>query len=168
MEKRKMIRRPAMAVLAAVLVCILSATAFAYGEEIWQTVTYHFITSGVVTTYENENGDVFVEGVVEAGEETPPFEVRDGRVWLQTQEGERDITDELSDVEPYYYEFTDADGLRHVYALGGSSPDTIGWAEFLWTGDNAMMSSVLPFMEQENGEYTVPQWLITANAEFGC
>lgn len=127
--KHTFLRRPTAVLAAVLLIGALSVTAFAYGERIVERV-YTFMTGGTIEQSVDENG-TSLSGV-SIGTEQSPLEIReDGSIWLTVNSETLDITGEFSYTEPYIYDGTGEDGLRHVLVVGGET-DAIGWSEFLW------------------------------------
>ena len=124
MKKHVSLRRGLVLAAILILVFALGITAFAYGMR-----RFDLMTGGVIQHGVDEDGNSYVEGSL--GSEIEPIEYRDGRVWLTINGENRDITEEFSYTEPYIYECTGADGLRHAFIIGGET-DAVGWAEFLW------------------------------------
>lgn len=124
MKKHISLRRPLVLAAIFLLIFALSITAFAYGMR-----RFDLMTGGVIREGVNEDGNSLVEGTL--GTEIEPIECREGRVWLTVNGENRDITGEFSYTEPYIYECTGSDGLRHAFIIGGET-DAVGWVEFLW------------------------------------
>lgn len=129
MKSRPVLRRSGSLLVAAVLICALSISAFAYGG----MQLYQMLTGGTITHGQDADGTYV--SAVSLGDEVSPVEVRDGRLYLTINGEDKDITDECSYTEPYIYECVAEDGLRHSFIIGGDL-DAIGWAEFIWDEDN--------------------------------
>ena len=144
MKQAKYVRRPIMAVAIVVLVCALSVTAFAASGGFGKV--YQLMSGGVQQDVLDENGNVIgVEGSVDLDKVEPPVELReDGRLYLVVNGENQDITDQCSYTEPYIYECTGEDGLRHAFVVGGDL-DAIGWAEFMWDEDGLPAAGAASF-----------------------
>lgn len=128
---RNHLHRPVYALAALILILSLSVTAFAYGNKIVEK-TYHFFSGGSVEVGIDERGDSYSAGMIDPDRCIAPMELREnGCVYLTANGEDLDITEKFSYTDPYIYEYTDSDGLRHAFVIGGS-PDAAGWAEFLW------------------------------------
>ena len=116
------------AVLALVLVISPEARAAVEG---W-VVKYVFPESGI-TIYETKdvNGDVV--GVMGVDTESKSFaEYRDGRLYFTCNGEEMDITGQISEEKPFFYEYVDEYGLTHYRAVGYSgSLENFGIYEFM-------------------------------------
>lgn len=121
-----------MAILVAVILILsLSVTALAYGEKIVEH-TYQFLSGGNVEVGIDEQGKAYSGTSMDPQGNFAPMELReDGRVYLTVNGENLDITDEFSYTTSYIYAYTDAEGQRHVFVVGGDL-DAIGWAEFIW------------------------------------
>lgn len=162
MNKHTFLRRPTAVLAAILLVGILSVTAFAYGDRIVEHV-YTLMSGGTMEQGIDENGDAYVCGTMDTT--VSLVEVReDGRVYLTAGEEELDITGEFSYTEPYLYECTGEDGLRHVFVVGGET-DAIGWSEFIWD-ENGLPTGGSSQFGTPNGREDAP-WLDAAMETLG-
>lgn len=128
---RNFVRRPVAVLVAVILILSLSVTALAYGEKIIEH-TYQFLSGGNVEVGIDEQGNPYSGTSMDPEGNFAPMELReDGRVYFTVNDENLDITEEFSYTDPYIYEYTDAEGQRHVFVVGGDL-DTIGWAEFIW------------------------------------
>lgn len=111
--------------LAAILTVFLLLSGFA-------SIKYVITPAGFVVGQIDENGNA-TEGdyVHEAGRETPPAHVEDGRIIFTLDGSNQDITDFCSETDYYKYETTDKDGFKYVIVVGGT-PKNMGWGEFIW------------------------------------
>lgn len=122
-----------VAAIAAVLalVLVISPTARAAVRE-W-TVKYFFPDSDI-TIYEqtDENGNVI--GIAGVDTEAPPFaRIVNGRLYFLGNNEKIDITDQITEENPFYYTYVDDYGLTHAMAVGYSgSIENYGIYEFIW------------------------------------
>ena len=163
MKKQNFLCRPVGVLAAALAVCALTVTAFAYGERIVENV-YTFVTGGSVEQGVDENGDAYMSGSVDTDSLAAPVEVKNGRAYLILNGDGTDITDGFSYTEPYLYDFTGEDGQRHVFVIGGET-DAVGWAEFIWNADGMPSAGSSVFGTSE-GRADAP-WLDVAMKELG-
>lgn len=116
------------AILALVLV--ISPTARAAVNN-W--VVKYFFPGSDITIYEqiDENGEVTAIAGVDT--EAPPFaRIVNGRLYFLGNGEKIDITDEIAEEKPYYYEYVDDYGLTHMMAVGCSgSIENYGIYEFI-------------------------------------
>ncbi len=164
MKQHKSLRRPAVVLVAALLVCALSVTAFAYGGRVVEHV-YHLMAGGIVEHGIDEAGNAYASGTASLDGAAAPVEVRaDGRLYLVVQGEDTDITGQCSYTTPYIYECTGEDGLRHAFIVGGD-PDAIGWAEFLWD-ENGLPAAGNAFFGTSGGPEDAP-WLDAGKEQLG-
>lgn len=118
------------AVLALVLVLSPQARAAVEG---W--VVKYFFPESDLTIYEQTDvgGNVVgIAGVVDT--EAPPFaRMVNGRLYFLGNNEKIDITDEITEEQPYFYTYVDDYGLTHAMAVGYSgSIENYGIYEFIW------------------------------------
>ena len=155
MNRTKSFRRPAVALVAALTVCALSITAFAYGGPIVEAV-HNFMTGGTIEQGVNQDGENYTAGSMDTTSMVSPVEQRDGHLYLTANGQDLDITDLCSYTTPYLYECIGQDGLRHAFVIGGDA-DAIGWAEFIWDKDGMPMGGNSAF--GTNGGSDDAPWL---------
>lgn len=85
-------------------------------------------------------------------------DVRDGRVYFTLDNS--DITEYCSETTYFRYDFTDEQGIAHVFLIGGEL-DSIGWTEILFFEDGRRLSHSDLITEDGNP----PAWYVTGNAE---
>lgn len=118
-----------LALALAMLLCISPEVRAAVGG--W-VMKYVFPESGLTVYQEtDENGDV--TSIVCVDTESPPFaEVREGRLYYTCGGVETDITEQISEEEPFYHSYVDEYGLTHYRVVGYSgSIENFGIYEFL-------------------------------------
>ena len=120
----------ATAVLALVLVLSPQARAAVEG---W--VVKYFFPESDLTIYEQTDAGgnvVGIAGVVDT--EAPPFaRMVNGRLYFLGNNEKIDITDEITEEQPYFYTYVDDYGLTHAMAVGYSgSIENYGIYEFIW------------------------------------
>ena len=129
-KPKRRLAATAAAVLALVLLISPQARAAVEG---W--VVKYFFPGSDLTIYEqtDENGNVVgIVGVVDT--EAPPFaRIVNGRLYFLGNNEKTDITDEITEEQPYYYTYVDDYGLTHAMAVGYSgSIENYGIYEFIW------------------------------------
>lgn len=130
---RKPVRRT-LATAAAVLALVLfiSPQARAVFDN-W--VVKYFWPDSDITIYEEINEEGAVEATVAVVDtEAPPFaRMVNGRLYFLGNNEKIDITDEITEEQPYYYTYVDDYGLTHAMAVGFSgSIENYGIYEFIW------------------------------------
>ena len=163
MKKKNFLKRPVTLLAAALLVCALCVTAFAYGGELVLGIQ-QLISGGNIEQGVDESGVSYSAGSVDTANTTSPVELRDGRLYLVVNGEDIDITDECSYTEPYIYDCVGEDGLRHVFVIGGEL-DAIGWSEFIW-GENGLPAGGSSKFGTSGGRADAP-WMDAAMDELG-
>lgn len=163
MNKMRFLKRPVGVLAAAIIVCALCVTAFAYGGQI-VTGLYQMMSGGSIEQGIDENGIAYASGCADIDNALSPIELRDGRMYLVVNGENIDITGKCSYTEPYIYECTGEDGLRHVFVIGGE-PSAIGWTEFIWDADGLPVGGNSQFGASA-GRDDAP-WLDAAMDELG-
>ena len=69
-------------------------------------------------------------------------EVEDGRLWFIVNGEHIDITDEISETEPFLYEYTDEGGVIHYWLIGKNGPELENWGygEYLYKPEENWMA----------------------------
>lgn len=131
--KRKPVRRlhPIAAALAVVLLMLTMSTEVR--AAVSNMVVKYFFPSSDITIYEetDENGETLQITAVDT--EAPGFaRIVNDRLYF-TGNGEKiDITDQITEEEPYYYTYVDDYGLTHYMAVAYSgSIENFGIYEFI-------------------------------------
>lgn len=130
---RKPKRRPAATAAAVLALVLLISPQARAAVEGW--VVKYFFPGSDLTIYEqtDENGNVVgVVGVVDT--EAPSFaRIVNGRLYFLGNNEKIDITDEITEEQPYYYTYVDDYGLTHAMAVGYSGTiENYGIYEFIW------------------------------------
>ncbi|MBQ2927941.1 MAG: hypothetical protein IJD98_05135 [Oscillospiraceae bacterium] len=128
---RAVVKTLASAAAVLILVLAVSPTARAAMNE-W--MVKYFFPGSDITIYEktDENGNVI--GIVGVDTEAPPFaRIINGRLYFVGNNEKIDITDQITEDQPYYYTYIDDYGLTHAMAVGYSgSIENYGIYEFIW------------------------------------
>ena len=118
-----------LAAVLALVLCLSPEARAAMGR----TIRYLFPDSDITLIKElDENGNVLnVVGAVDT--EAPAFaQLRDGRLYFLGNGENIDITDQITEEEPYYYSYVDDYGLTHYMAVGYSGTiENYGIYEFI-------------------------------------
>lgn len=125
-------RKVMVAAIAAAVACALPVTAYAAsGGDL-----FSFLSGGGFIFHEVQD-DSGIYGSVEFNPDlTTLFTEENGRLYLNVEEmGEKiDLTDKLSETEPYIYSCETSDGAVHYLIIGGTV-ENYGYAEFIKTPD---------------------------------
>ena len=113
--------------LAAVLLLSLGIAAYSAGKV--------FFGWGGNMELRSERTEGGIENTVTVHTEdmTQPVSVEDGRLFFIVNGEHIDITDQVSETQPYLYQYTDEEGIVHYWIIGknGPEPEHYGFAEYL-------------------------------------
>ena len=117
-------RRGITIALAAALVLALGIGTYAVKPSI-------FGWKGNFEIRETEKG---TESYLYTDHLTDPVELEDERLWFVVNDEHIDITDLISEDEPFLYNYTDEEGIIHYWIVGknGPKPGNWGYGEFLY------------------------------------
>ena len=78
------------------------------------------------------------EAVLHTDSLTDPVTEEGGRLWFIVNGEHLDITDLISETEPFLYQYADGDGIVHYWIVGrnGPEPGNWGYGEYLWDPEN--------------------------------
>ena len=113
-----------MGAAAIFLVCLLSVGGVAYAMTDGFRALFTFISGG--TIYESvEDGTVStsITAIAMEDELGMPLLLEDGRLYFTGDGGKTDITDHISETEPYFIDVIDEEGNTHKFIVGGRLED---------------------------------------------
>ena len=147
-------------VLAAVLVLLLAlgGGAYAAGRTSWG-----WGGNAEIIQTRTDQGTENVT-VLHTDDLTEPVRFENGRM-LFIVNGERiDVTDQVSETQPYLYDYTDGEGVVHCWAVGknGPEPEHYGYAEYLYREGEGWLGG---YTARTNNNEAA--WLDAAKAAFG-
>ncbi len=95
---------------------------------------------------------------------TEPVNFENGRMFFIVNDEHIDITDQVSETQPYIYQFTDEEGVLHYWIIGKNGPELehYGYAEYLHPSEDEWTAG---YVARTNGN-TAP-WLDKAKEELG-
>ena len=95
---------------------------------------------------------------------TEPVSFEDGRMFFIVNDEHIDITDKVSETQPYIYQFADEEGVIHYWIIGknGPEPEYYGFAEYLQPPDGVWTAGYVA--RTNNNE---APWLFKAWEELG-
>ena len=144
--------------LAAALLLALGITAYSSGQTL-----FGWGGNMEIQSTQTNSG---VENVVYVHTEnmTEPVSFEDGRMYFIVNDEHIDITDQVSETQPYIYQFTDEDGVLHYWIIGknGSEPEHYGFAEYLQPSEGVWTAGYVA----RTNDNTAP-WLDKAKEELG-
>ena len=113
---------------------------------------------GNLEVKQDENGDTLP--ILYTESLTEPVEIQDGRMYFIVN-GERiDITDSVSETQPYEYSYIDEENVTHYWMIGLNGPELehYGYGEFLQNADGAWLGGYVARTNMESdGSY--PSWV---------
>ena len=116
------------------LVCLLSVGGVAYAMTDGFQALFTFIGGGAIyeTTESSMMGTKGVTAVTMQGEWGIPLLLQDGRLYFTGDGGKTDITDFVSETEPYFIDVVDEEGNTHKFIMGGSPEEGYyGYSEMI-------------------------------------
>ena len=144
--------------LAAVLLLALGITGYSAGRTIlgWggnMEIEATEADDGVHTTVHVHTDDL-----------AEPVSFEEGRMYFIVNEEHIDITDQVSETEPYIYYYTDEEKVTHYWIIGknGPEPELYGYAEYLHPADSEWTAGYVA--RTNNNE---APWLDKAKEELG-
>ena len=107
---------------AVFLVCLLSVSGVAYAMTDGFQALFTFISGGAIYETESTEGNIVYSSVTVAAmhdEPGVPLLLEDGRLYFTGDGGKTDITDFISETEPYFIDVIDEEGNTHRFIVGG-------------------------------------------------
>lgn len=164
----------AAVIFAAALLSIGGVAYAATGGEVLNEL-FTFLSGGGIyeKTISNPSGEestasVIMGNAIETGNEESgvPLALEDGRLYF-TGDGSRiDITDEISEAEPYYIDMIDETGNTHKFAIGGrAETGYYGYEEMIIDKEGKFRGGTGSFGENVSKDGTAPEWLRKAQEE---
>ena len=111
-----------MGVAVLFLICLLSVGGVAYAVTDGFGALFTFISGGAIYETESTEGNTVyssVTTVVMHDEPGVPLLLEDGRLYFTGDGGKTDITDFISETEPYFIDVVDGEGNTHRFIVGG-------------------------------------------------
>ncbi len=113
--------------LAAALVIAFGITAYSAGSVLFGW------GGNVEIRSEQTNSGIENTIYVHTENMTEPVSFEDGRMFFVVNDEHIDITDQVSETEPYLYDYADEEGVIHYWIIGKNGPELehYGFAEYL-------------------------------------
>ena len=151
-------RKPLLAAAIACLLVALSVGAYAAaGHSI-------FGWGGNLEVKQDENGDT--QSILYTESLTEPVEIQDGRMYFIVNDERIDITDSVSETQPYEYSYIDEENVTHYWMIGLNGPELehYGYGEFLQNADGEWLGGYVARTNMESdGSY--PTWVSIGKEE---
>ena len=157
-----------MGAAAIFLVCLVSVGGVAYAMTDGFHALFTFISGGAIyeTTESNVMGSTSVTTVTMQGEPGIPLLLKDGRLYFTGDGGKTDITDFVSETEPYFIDVADEEGNTHRFIVGGSPEEGYyGYSEMIIDTEGVLRGGTGSWSSKSGDK---PEWLKKGeNAVYG-
>ena len=162
-------RKMAGALAGAVLALGMGVAAYAYGGEALRQI-FGWENNMVITTTEDANtGESKSEVMVMTDAITEPVEIEDERIIFIVNDEHIDITDQMSETQPFSYNYVDDAGYTHYWIVGmnNAAKGEYGFGEFIMNSDGTWAGGYSAFTNIDvNGDG--PAWLETGKEKINC
>jgi hypothetical protein len=144
--------------LAAALMLSLGIAAYSAGQAIFGW------GGNMEVRTEKTEGGIQANVYVHTDNLTEPVSFENRRMYFIVNDEHIDITDQVSETEPYIYQFTDEEGVLHYWIIGKNGPELehYGYAEYLHPSESDW---TVGYVARTNNN-TAP-WLDKAKEELG-
>lgn len=144
--------------LAAALLLALGISAYSAGQAIfgWER--------NMEIRAEKTEGGIETTVYVHTDDLTEPVSFENGRMYFIVNDEHIDITDQVSETQPYIYQYTDEEGVLHYWIIGKNGPELghYGYAEYLHPTESDWTAGYVA----RTNDNTAP-WLDQAKEELG-
>ena len=91
---------------------------------------------------------------------TQPVSFEDGRMVFVVNDEHIDITDQVSETEPYIYHYADEEGVIHYWIIGknGPEPEHYGFAEYLQPSDGVWTAGYVARTNNNTAPWLEKAW----------
>ena len=151
-----------MGAAALFLVCLLSVGGVAYAVTDGFGALFTFISGGAIyeTTESSITGTTSVTAVTMQDEPGIPLLLQDGRLYFTGDGGKTDITDFVSETEPYFIDVMDEEGNTHRFIVGGSPAEGYyGYFEMIIDTEGIFRGGAGNFGSKIDMIGGTPEWL---------
>ena len=156
---RFMDRKKFAGAAALFLVCLLSVGGVAYAMSDGFRALFTFISGGAIyeTTDDSFMGSTSVTAVTMQDQWGIPLLLQDGRLYFTGDGGKTDITDFVSETEPYFIDVVDEEGNTHKFIVGGSPEEGYyGYSEMIIDTDGVLRGGTGNWSSKSGDR---PEWL---------
>lgn len=169
LSKYSMMRRITAACAGLILVLGTGMVVYAYGGHIVRQIFGWGNNMTITNTIDPETEENKNEVMVMTDSLTKPIIVEDDRIIFVVNGEHIDITDQMSETEPYSYEYEDEEGYKHYWFVGINNAEKgeYGFGEYImdtngeWAGGYSAWTNL-----DENGDG--PEWLEIGKDKIGC
>ena len=144
--------------LAAALILSLGIAAYSTGR------TFFGWGGNMEIQATKTEGGVETNVLVHTDNLTEPVAFENGRMIFIVNDEHIDITDQVSETQPYIYHFTDEEGVTHYWIVGKNGPELkhYGYAEYIQPPEGVWTAG---YVARTNGNEA--PWLDNAKKELG-
>ena len=154
------VRRTAAACLCTLVVLSLGVLTYAYGEQIVREVLGWGGNMKMTESINAENGETEKLVTVMTDSLTNPVEIKNGKIYFVVNDEHIDITDSVSESDPYVYNYKDQDGYTHYWIIGlnGPEPEYYGYGEYIKDSDGSWVTGYTARINLDPDK-ELPGWL---------
>ena len=154
------IRKTAAACFCALVVLSLGVLTYAYGEQIIREVLGWGGNMKMTESINAENGETEKIVTVMTDSLTNPVEIKNGKIYFVVNDEHIDITDSVSESDPYVYNYKDQDGYTHYWIIGlnGPEPEYYGYGEYIKDSDGSWVAGYTARINLDPDK-ELPAWL---------
>ena len=154
------IRKTATACFCALVVLGLGVLTYAYGEQIVREIRGWGGNMKMTESINAENGETEKIVTVMTDSLTDPVEIEDGKIYFVVNDEHIDITDSVSESDPYVYNYKDQDGYTHYWIIGlnGPEPEYYGYGEYIKDSDGSWVAGYTARINLDPDK-ELPGWL---------
>ena len=144
--------------LAAVLILSLGIASYSAGQAIFGW------GGNMEVRAEKTDGGMETNVYVHTDNLTDPVIFENDRMYFIVNDEHIDITDQVSETDPYIYQFTDEEAVVHYWIIGKNGPELehYGFAEYLHPSESEWTAG---YVARTNGN--TASWLDRAKEELG-
>lgn len=152
--------------LAACLALCAAVTAYAHAGEL-KSIIFGWGNNMDIKTFTDENNVEVSEVTVYTESLIDPVVIENGRMIFIVNEENVDITAEVSEEKAFKYEYTDAEGITHLWLVGllDANLQHYGYAEYLKNENGEWIGGYDARINTEADGHTNAKWLETAKNE---
>lgn len=152
-----------MGAAALFLVCLLTVGGVAYAVTDGFDTLFTFIGGGAIYETESREGNIVSSSVtVVSMQDEPgiPLLLEDGRLYFTGDGGKTDITDFISETEPYFIDVVDEEGNTHKFIVGGRPEGGYyGYEETIVDTEGEIRGGVGSFGSKIDMMEDTPEWV---------
>ena len=160
MPRFSTIRKAAVACICTAVIFSLGGVAYAHGGQILREILGWGGNMKVSETTDEETGETEKTVTVMTESLTDPVQIESGKMFFVVNDEHIDITDSVSESEPFVYDYQDSDGYTHYWIVGlnGPGPGYYGYGEYIKDNDGAWVAGYTARINLDPDKES-PKWL---------